>query len=112
MSFCYRNKGKGGAEETQGIFTEKRMIGKGEVVMVRKKVMAMVLAAVVSVSALAGCGNTAANSDQGAADTGTGEAVAASNESGDESKENITVSMFCRIRRIRQSAQICLLLRK
>ena len=50
MSFCYRNKGKGGAEETQGIFTEKRMIGKGEVVMVRKKVMAMVLAAVVSVS--------------------------------------------------------------
>ena len=31
MSFCYRNKGKGGAEETQGIFTEKRMIGKGEV---------------------------------------------------------------------------------
>ena len=42
MSFCYRNKGKGGAEETQGIFTEKRMIGKGEVVMVRKKVMAMV----------------------------------------------------------------------
>ena len=94
MSFCYRNKGKGGAEETQGIFTEKRMIGKGEVVMVRKKVMAMVLAAVVSVSALAGCGNTAANSDQGAADTGTGEAAAASNESGDESKENITVSMF------------------
>lgn len=37
----------------------------------------MVLAAVVSVSALAGCGNTAANSDQGAADTGTGEAAAA-----------------------------------
>ena len=42
MSFCYRNKGKGGAEETQGIFTEKRKIGKGEVDMVRKKVMAMV----------------------------------------------------------------------
>ena len=60
--------------------------------MVRKKVIALVLTAAVSVSALAGCGNSASGSTPQAAETT--QAPAASGEAGEESKENITVSMF------------------